>query len=517
MKLTVGITQLLPEWKILVNQIGVSYEDFHPIKPIKPDQASVIIVTRQGLQTEKNILLQYLNSGGSILIEANIAEWLFDIQTVQTFINNIEPIKDSIFGNVIPGYIQTKLYLPKNGNMLEVKSGKKLVQIYTLGKGTAIIIPGGFANIILDTKARRRNFPTRALHLPSERVACRSKHTIREVIQTSLEYLHYIRDLPFLYLSPFPEGKQSIFNFRVDTDFASEKEIDSLYQTCLTHNISATWFVETKSAINRMEQFASMQNQEIGLHCYNHKVTNQYNSNKLDINKGINILNKANIPYYGYAAPYGDWNIPLAKAIEQTDFIYSSEFTLDYDNYPFYPYLNNYFTSVLQIPVHPICIGRLINARHGENEIINYYKNVIQEKIHHNLPIFIYDHPSLENINIINWLFQFINKKNLNNYSLQHYAKWWKKRLEINWIPKLNNDKIYIQFNHTDSSIYLNIKKSFDEIVSTEMKDVINLFELQWKHKKYSNKLITPMEKRIKLNRKMVFNNILSAYWRLKQ
>ncbi len=102
MKLTVGITQLLPEWKILINQIGVSYEDLHPIKPIKPDQASVIIVTEQGLQTEKDILLQYLNFGGSILIEANIAEWLFDIKTVQSFINNIEPIKDSIFGNISP-------------------------------------------------------------------------------------------------------------------------------------------------------------------------------------------------------------------------------------------------------------------------------------------------------------------------------------------------------------------------------------------------------------------------------
>ena len=111
MKLTVGITQLLPEWKILINQIGISYEGFHPRKPIKADQASVIIVTEEGLQTEKDILLQYINSGGSILIEANIAEWLFDIKTIQFFVNNIEPIKDSIFGNVLPGYIQKKLYL----------------------------------------------------------------------------------------------------------------------------------------------------------------------------------------------------------------------------------------------------------------------------------------------------------------------------------------------------------------------------------------------------------------------
>ena len=45
-------------------------------------------------------------------------------------------------------------------------------------------------------------------------------------------------------LFPFPNEKQSIFNFRIDTDFASEEEIDSVYQLCLDHDISATWFVD---------------------------------------------------------------------------------------------------------------------------------------------------------------------------------------------------------------------------------------------------------------------------------
>ena len=517
MKLTVGITQLLPEWKILINQIGVSYEDLHPIKPIKPDQASVIIVTEQGLQTEKDILLQYINTGGSILIEANIAEWLFDIKTIKSFINNIEPIKDSIFDNVIPGYIQKKLYLPRKGNMLEVKSGKKLVQVYTLGKGTAIIIPGGFSNILLDTKARRRNFPTHALHLPSERVACRSKHTIREVIQTSLEYLHYIRDLPFLYLSPFPDGKQSIFNFRVDTDFASEKEIDSLYQTCLTHNISATWFVETKSAINRMEQFAGMQNQEIGLHCYNHKVTNQHNSIKLDVNKGINILNKANIHYYGYAAPYGEWNIPLAKVIEQADFIYSSEFTLDYDNLPYYPYFKGAFSSVLQVPVHPISLGILKNARHNKDDIINYYTNVIQDRIDHNLPVFIYDHPSIGNVNSINWLLQYIHEIDIPIYSLGDYANWWKKRLNIKWTPIFNQVQIDIQWQKLPCPTYLLIKKSPQESSIIKTSPTINLNGIKWEKKKFVDKPTVKMSVRLKTNRKMIINNILYLYRRLTQ
>ena len=134
MKLIVGITQLLPEWEILISQIGVSNENISQNDSIKPDQYSAIIVTKHGLQTEKNILLQYLNSGGSILVEADTAEWLFEIKTFQVFVNILEPIKDTIFNSILPGFIQTKLYLPRNGNMLETKSGEELVQIYTFGK-----------------------------------------------------------------------------------------------------------------------------------------------------------------------------------------------------------------------------------------------------------------------------------------------------------------------------------------------------------------------------------------------
>ena len=87
-----------------------------------------------------------------------------------------------------------------------------------------------------------------------------------------------------------------------------------------------------------MTQFSSMKNQEIALHCYHHKVSKNYYYNESNIKEGIEIFNKAEIPLFGYAAPYGEWNFNIAKAIEQANFIYSSEFTLDYDNLPFYPY-----------------------------------------------------------------------------------------------------------------------------------------------------------------------------------
>ena len=517
MRLEVGITHLLPEWEIIIQQIGLPFEIITLNESILTDQFSVIIVTRREAKFQKDVLLHYFNSGGSILTEADVAEWLFNIDTVLAYVGTIEADDDPIYNGILPGFIQTKLLLPRKAEMLASWPGRKLAQIYTSGKGMAIILPGGFSKTTLDIHVGRRNFPTRVLSLPSERVTWRSKHTIREVIQKSVEHLHFVRQLPYLSLFPFPNEKQSIFNFRIDTDFASEEEIDSVYQLCLNHDISATWFVETKSAENRMKQFARMHNQEIGLHCYNHKVSHNYSINQSDIKTGIKILNKANIPFCGYAAPYGEWNISLANAMEEADFTYSSEFTLDYDNLPFYPYLNNRFSSVLQVPIHPICLGRLKNAHHNEDDIINYYKDVIRERIDHNLPIFIYDHPSRGNVKNINWLLQYIRQIDIPIYSFRDYAQWWGKKLETKWFPRFHNDKINIQWEHSNSPIYLLVKKSPQESSIIKLDGNINLLELTWKKEKIPDKLATPMAIRLKRNRKMLFNDILYFYRRLKQ
>ena len=186
MRLTIGITHLLPEWEIIIQQIGLSFEIIFPNRPILRDQFSVIIVAERGTKPQKDILIQYLDSGGSILTEANVAEWLFNIDTVPSFVNTLEADGDPIFNGVLSGFIQTKLIIPQKADILESGSGMKLAQIHTSGEGTAIILPGGLISKILNHEVKRRNFPTRASHLPSERVARISKHTIREIVQKSL-------------------------------------------------------------------------------------------------------------------------------------------------------------------------------------------------------------------------------------------------------------------------------------------------------------------------------------------
>ena len=111
MKLEVGITHLLPEWEIIIQQIGLPFESITLNEPILTDQFSVIIVTRRETIIQKDVLLHYFNSGGSILTEADVAEWLFNIDTEFAFVNTIEPDYDPIFNGILPGFIQTKLLL----------------------------------------------------------------------------------------------------------------------------------------------------------------------------------------------------------------------------------------------------------------------------------------------------------------------------------------------------------------------------------------------------------------------
>ena len=48
MRLITGITHLLPEWEIVIQQIGLSFEIIFPRGPILRDQFSVIIVAEKG-------------------------------------------------------------------------------------------------------------------------------------------------------------------------------------------------------------------------------------------------------------------------------------------------------------------------------------------------------------------------------------------------------------------------------------------------------------------------------------
>ena len=513
--LTVGITNLNPTWKIILDQIRPPYFHIENSSFDKLNEHACIIINSESglIQTD---IYKYLFEGGGIIIESNIAKKLFKISTMNLFVEYINSDMDEIFSQVTPGIINSKLSVSKKSKFLKDQYGRCLVDTLNIGKGYIIIIPSGLLDCMKSTKNRRKSFPSLNNFFPNERVSEVSKRSIREIIYFSLLKIYDKKRLPLLTLNEFPNDNKTIFNFRIDTDFGGKNEIEKLYSICQSYNIKATWFVETKSSNDWINIYKSMQKQEIGLHCYRHKVFNDLRKNKINIQRGISILEKNGIENFGFASPFGTWNNSLNETINHFNFKYSSEFALDYDNLPFFPIINeNKSSNVLQVPIHPICVGSLKNSKHSLNQIKEYYTNLIKNHTSNNLPIFIYDHPKQFEEEILKWLFKKINKLNLLSTTLMDFSNWWKERLKIKWKANIFNDKIIIDYQNWNDSVFLKISKLNMKPIIINKNDLTDIKNFKWKIKN-ANLSSMNYEELNKINRKIIMNNIIQFYWKIK-
>ncbi len=63
----------------------------------------------------------------------------------------------------------------------------------------------------------------------------------------------------------------------------------------------------------------------------------------------------------------------LDDALEDFGYLYSSDFQLGYDDFPFFPWKGDRFSRVLQVPVHPVCEGLFLEAGITDGQAIGEY------------------------------------------------------------------------------------------------------------------------------------------------
>ncbi|MGE5812190.1 MAG: hypothetical protein ACM339_11850, partial [Ignavibacteria bacterium] len=351
----------------------------------------------------------------------------------------------------------------------------------------------------------------------NERVSVVSKGSIYYYLEEALENLFHFKNLPFVSLWPFPGVEQNIFGFRIDTDFADMKDLKNLYSVCKENNIRASWFVETGSSGDNINFYSSLEDQEIGLHCHRHKVFGSYKSNYVNIFKGQKSLGKINISPCGFAAPYGEWNAALGQAINDLNFLYSSEFGFAYDSLPFYPYLNKSLSKTLQVPIHPISIGRLYWGGHSEENIVKYFEDIIDYKLAVFQPIIFYTHPGEKRFHIFNLLFKKINALGICNYSLREYAEWWSKRWKIDFSASFENEKINIECSNEDKTVWLKIIYPNNEIFISNMSGDVNLNRKIIRKQKLNINFGDRYNELRKTTPRMIWHDILHRYRKLEQ
>jgi hypothetical protein len=502
MRLKLGIWGIQPGYEIILEQIGVPYENVSENTNITLENYSVIIISEIIQESDKQVILEYMNTGGSVLLNARCWANLYGKKLKQKKVRFLISDNNSIYSSLGLVDIYTKISYVNSKELGILDEGLGIYHT-KIGKGFVLIFPFDINSLILDTRSIRKRFYSERKELPSEIVARVSKGKLRELVRISLGSLHHKRGLPFVHKWYFPDSSENVFIFRLDTDFCSSHQANNMVGICRKNNISATWFLDTTSE-ERLHNYAEMKDQELALHCDRHLVFSDYKNNKKNLEIGRDKLNATGIEMNGFAAPFGDWNPELAKVLDDLNLEYSSEFTLDYDDLPFNPFINGKFSKVLQIPIHPISLGWLRRSHFSPKEMLNYYLKLIDEKLYLYEPTIIYHHPHHEYLNILDKVFQYVNKIKVKKLTMNEYAKWWKMR--TNTQPDLYFEDNRLRSNIESNDISLRITLEEGSII-TKFNKMIDLANLRFiKQKKVEH------QHDLKRLRKWCWRDILYNY-----
>lgn len=416
-KLHIGLTQYQLGWEIMLHQIGIDWSVCDFSIPLSENDFSVIILNGSLTSVESDLVKQFVQAGGAVLSIHGAGKNIFFQKT-----------KEIASSFLHPNTIEYELW----HSLVDIP-GKSIFEsepIHSYEKGFVLSIPFDVHTLVINDRSVRKNFFVEdASRFPNEVVAEVTKGGVRKLVHRILEKLHHLRKLPFVHKWYFPNQEQTIFTFRVDTDSGTREQIQELYSISKQYSIPTMWFVDVQSHEQWLSVFSSFEHQEIGVHCYRHKIFQDDCHNKENIVRAKQLLEHQHCHVTGMAMPYGTWNAALGKIMQELNFPFSSEFALNYDDVPFFPVVNNSISSVLQIPIHPVSIGIMKRARISEEQMTKYYLKLIETYRNFQEPICLYHHPTHLHFTIFKSVFERIRELNILTLSYSEYASWWKKRL----------------------------------------------------------------------------------------
>ncbi len=439
--LKIGLLGYEPTWKLLLDQIGVDWNSIESFATLSPFDYSIIIINHPLTPVQRQSLTEYTTSGGAIIYTCEEGTHVANNAIANKYISSIAPqnFNEYKFSDIFDIYNRTYLF--------EYES---LIKVEQIGKGFISYLGVNVRSMLNNDKPKRKSFYAHRKRLPHERVAKSTKSALRQLVQSHLEFLHHKRNLPFVHKWFYPKDHQTLFTFRIDSDKGTQTQIDAIFQLSEHYQIPTTWFLDVKSHESWLDYFRKFDSQEIGVHCYEHSVYNSTVLNKENFEKALILLQRHELQPRGIAAPTGAWNKAIGNAIRELGFSYSSEFSYDYDNLPSFPILDSEFSSAVQLPVHPMCVGTMRRERMSSEEMVQYFLSVVDNKINRCEPICLYHHPAHATNEVFEEVFRYINDKKILTLSYLEYAEWWKQRNRFTFSASYAESKI--AFDHHDSS-----------------------------------------------------------------
>lgn len=428
MKFQACLTAPSAAWEQILLQEGISWTMMDPVGGDLSEECSVLVVTGPLASDRRTTVKEYLRKGGGILGSAGHLAEIGDLsprsQRIEYLVSGDTDADRwiSLLDLGVTGDI------PREAGLLRTQENSFALFAGQLLGGWAVILPFDVGEAFSDTRIANKNFYSRRERLPSERVALVGKGEILHLVHGALEFLHHARGFPYCHLWYFPDGRKNLFAFRVDTDGAPRADVDALYGLAREYGVQMSWYLDVGSHEPWVNYFATMVDQEIGVHCYEHKVFDTFQENLRNISRARKVLEEQSIRPKGFTAPYGVWNADLGRALRQLGFSYSSEFTLAYDALPFFPVVGDTSLEPLQVPIHPICPGSLRKIGYGDDQMDEYYSMVIDEKLLRGEPLFFYHHPTHRSWETVRRMMAAIKQRNIECTTLGAFAAWWQER-----------------------------------------------------------------------------------------
>lgn len=461
-RIAAGIISPSPGWELLLEQIGIDWFTVTDLRTITPELCSLVICNRDADDHEMQALRSYAASGGAVLFTFAAGAILSTVGK-RSMIGSLPPAEypDHWFTEVLDLYSPAWLF-----------DGGRLIKSGIVGKGSIGYCGADIERILTEDASARRGFIAERDRLPHERVARRCKAPIRQLVMSHMEYLHHQRKLPFVHKWFYPREKQSLFTFRIDSDKGTQAEVDEIAVLSERFNVPTTWFLDVKSHETWLQHFRSFVHQEIGVHCYDHSISRSPVLNKENFERALHLLQKNGLHPVGIAAPTGAWNVNVGTAIRDLGFLYSSEFSYDYDNLPSFPRLNGLRSPVVQLPVHPTCIGTMRRERMSHEEMVRYFTAVVDRKLALREPVCLYHHPGHRSNDVFEEVFQYIRDKNSVMMPYKEYAAWWNRRDVCTVHTEYAHEHLQIRSSSAADDTFLRIsiaggKEAFTAPVST--------------------------------------------------
>jgi peptidoglycan/xylan/chitin deacetylase (PgdA/CDA1 family) len=308
---------------------------------------------------------------------------------------------------------------------------------------------------LVDTRAAHASWNVGFRKL-TERVSRHDRGRIRRRLIGRLRQAVTAAGGVWIRLAPFPHPYRSAFSFRADLDepvaddYFRYAEARAPLADCCTH------FVSTHAYAHHPSVLRDLKDHDTQSHGHHHHVYRDPESNRLNLERAHRILASFGFEPSGFAAPHGRWSPGLDDALEDFGYLFSSDFQLGYDDFPFFPWKGGRFSRVLQIPVHPVCEGLFLEAGLTDGQAIGeHLASVVAARLDAGELAIAYGHPerrlgrmpevlrtlagAVESSSLV-WRVTFVG-----------LARWWRWRAERKWLVIPREDhRLEIQFSEWD-------------------------------------------------------------------